>query len=310
LYMLSFRLAFNGQDPYDNYRTLYVPEMFPHLNEEVSRKIADEVALNHQARFLETSGLLKVPLSVMTTKKDPEVPDWQSVEYLRKQKQMCEADGLASRIIHDTETHYFGHAHTDHLGSSLSTQLDVLYSVISMTRRVDDTSLTQRSWMPQPMRMVDPELASCPFQGEWYRDMDDALKKSIKSGVLRTNNKINQLLTGVEAQAPSPSALEKVVPNPSAVANSTAASINTAASSVTSTISEAPVSAGAAQGAADNAGKSVAGAVNDVAKTPGSAASGTAEAASSATSGAKDAVESTRPSDVKRLLHQTMTMHG
>lgn len=305
LYMLSFRLAFDGQDPYDNYRTLYLPEMFPHLNEEVSRKIADEAALNHQSRYLETSGLLKVPLALMTTKKDPEVPDWQAVEYLRKQKQMCESDGIASRVINDTETHYFGHGHTDQAGSTLSTQLDILYSVISMTRRVDDTSLSQRSWMPQPMRMVDADLASCPFQGEWYRDMDDALKKSVKSGTLRTNNKISELLTGVVA--PEALDFDKVAPNPGAVANATAANVNSAVSKVGDAAAQAPAISSAAVSSVEKASESVGETLNSTAGAAGGAASGAEKTASTATSAGSEAASKVRPSEIKRQLGRALT---
>jgi hypothetical protein len=164
--------------------------------------MADEAPINHQSRYLETSGLLKVPLIALTTLRDPEVPGWQTVEYMRKQKQVCESSG--SRVLNDTVEEYFGHAHADALGADLSEHLDTLYSLIHSMRMVDDTSLTQRSWVKSPLRMVDPELAACPSQCYWYNDMLGSLKRAIKSGTLRTNKKINQMILDLEGATPTP----------------------------------------------------------------------------------------------------------
>eukprot|EP00299_Pterocystis_sp_00344_P019976 c9858_g1_i3.p1 GENE.c9858_g1_i3~~c9858_g1_i3.p1 ORF type:complete len:807 (-),score=237.11 c9858_g1_i3:32-2452(-) len=195
LYLVSFRLAFGGQDPFDNYRTLYLSDVFPQLNEQISRKMADETPLNYQTRFLETSGILKTPLSILTTRRDPEIPEWQTVEYLRKHRQIKGGGGLGGHLINDTISHFFGHAHVDPLGKELVEHLNILTAMISTSRKIQDTTLNQRLWVGQ-LEMVDPKLAVCPFEGRWYREMADAVKSSLKSGALKSNNKIQELLDG------------------------------------------------------------------------------------------------------------------
>jgi len=269
IYVLSFRLAFKGQDPFDNYRTLYVPEMFPHLNDEVSRKMADEAPLNHQTRFLETSGLLKSALSILTTRRDAEIPGWQTVEYLRKQKQMCDSSGVGSRVINDTVEFYFGHAHTDAFGKELSTQLDILYSMVATMRKVDDSSLTERSWVPAPMKMVDPELASCPFQGYWYRDMAKNIRKSIASGRLKSNGKIQEMIDGFEkvadqtppnsVEAGSAQAMANAQQKINDVANSAMNGVLAAPASTDKMLAAQGVSVEGATGAVDGAFNKIAG---------------------------------------------------
>eukprot|EP00300_Choanocystis_sp_HF-7_P003496 c12676_g1_i1.p1 GENE.c12676_g1_i1~~c12676_g1_i1.p1 ORF type:complete len:2014 (+),score=463.34 c12676_g1_i1:423-6044(+) len=286
LYIMSYRLAFNGQDPFDNYRTLYVPEAFPHLNELVKRKMADEAALNHQTRYLETTGLLRVPLMLLQTQDDPEVPEWQGVEYLRKQKQVCENNGVGIRVINDTMNGYYGHAHADDFGTMLSQEIDILRSVMDHVRTVDSSALSQRQWNKAPLKMVDPDLSACPSQVEWYLDMLAGLKRAIKSGTLRTNNMIKALVG--EAPAPPSPIVSRIVSSDSArVATAAAEAVANGASDVIKSLNGpaaqqavgqvygagGQVAGGAAQ-AVGGVGAASQGAVSGVAKGLGGAVGG------------------------------------
>ena len=195
LYVLSFRAAFKGGDPVDNYRTLYPPHRFPRLNREVDRKTADEGPLNHQSRYFETSGLLRVPAVVLKTRRNPVTPEWQAAEYKRKQQQLAD-DAPGARVIVDEVEKYFGNAHTiKSPNTDLSEQLDILTSIVAEERKVSDVALRERTWKDKPKQMVSYELAQCPSQVAWLGAMLKSVKSAIKQGTLPTTNRIAAMIS-------------------------------------------------------------------------------------------------------------------